>query len=168
MSTFNNVTATLATMMNPRYTVGFEDLFKRMADLPVAQAMGFPPYNVVKVDENTYRIEMAVAGFSRSDIEVTIDGGSLTISGKSSGKNDETGSYLYQGIAQRQFERTFQVADTVKVQGAELAAGILKVWLENEVQARAPRKIEVKAPAEDMIGDKTVKECVKEELARRA
>ena len=88
----------------------------------------FPPYNIRKVDENKYTVEIAVAGFSKSDIEIEIDGDTLKITGNS---KDDADNLLYKGIANRGFTRMFNLADTIEVQDASLVNGMLKVFLEN-------------------------------------
>lgn len=132
--------------------VGFEDLFRRLDDMATSTSktiLGYPPYNIVKTDENKYVIELAVAGFGRSDIEVEIKDNTLVISGKTSsdlpeGAN-ETIQYLHKGIADRAFTRTFNLADTIEIKNAELINGMLKIWMENIIpEHKKPRKIEVK------------------------
>lgn len=108
---------------------------------------GYPPYNIVKVDDNKYAIEMAVAGFGKQNIDIELANNTLTIKG---GLNldqlDPTNpvTYIYKGIADRSFTRKFSVADTVEVKNAELINGMLKVWLENIIpEEKKPRKIDV-------------------------
>jgi molecular chaperone IbpA len=102
----------------------------------------FPPYNIRKVDENKYTVEIAVAGFSKSDIEIEIDGDTLKITGNS---KDDADNLLYKGIANRGFTRTFNLADTIEVQDASLVNGMLKVFLENIIpENKKPRKMDIK------------------------
>lgn len=102
----------------------------------------FPPYNIRKVDENKYTVEIAVAGFSKSDIEIEIDGDTLKITGSS---KDDADNLLYKGIANRGFTRTFNLADTIEVQDASLVNGMLKVFLENIIpENKKPRKMDIK------------------------
>ena len=126
------------------FSIGFEEMFKRLDQFnsSVAKTMpGYPPYNIKKVDDNKYTIELAVAGFSKSDIDLEIDGGTLTISGQT--KSDDT-NYLYKGIADRAFKRQFQLADTVEVKNADLVNGMLKIWLENIIpESKKPKKIDI-------------------------
>ena len=131
------------------FTVGFNDTFNLMREAAAAasKAVAYPPYNIKQVKDNKYVIEMAVAGFAKSDIEMTLDGNKLTI--KAATKDDDSDSYLYKGIANRGFERTFTLADKVELKDAELVNGMLKVWLENMVRAQdAVKKIAIKEPAE--------------------
>ena len=133
------------------FSVGFDKTFKALAsqlDGIGKNLPGYPPYNIKKVDDNKYVIEMAVAGFAKTDIELTLDGGKLTIAGNTKGANDMDNAnayYFYKGIAERAFNRTFTLADTVEVKNAELVNGILKVWLENFIpENQKPKKIEIK------------------------
>jgi molecular chaperone IbpA len=131
------------------FFVGFDDMLNRMNGFNVknASAVNYPPYNIRKVDENRYVIEMAVAGFGRQDIDVTIEDGTLTVSGslKSSSENQ---AYLFKGIADRAFKRSFAVADTIEIRNAELLNGMLRVWLENMIpDHKKARKVEVRDAA---------------------
>ena len=128
------------------FTVGFNDTLELMREAAAAaatKAVAYPPYNIKQVKENKYVIEMAVAGFSKSDIEMTLEGNKLVI--KAATKEDDSEEYLYKGIANRAFERTFTLADKVEIKDAELVNGMLKVWLENMVKAQdAIKKISIK------------------------
>jgi molecular chaperone IbpA len=133
------------------FSVGFDKTFKLLStqlDAIGKNVPGFPPYNIKKTDENKYVIEMAVAGFAKTDIELTLEGGKLTIAGKTKDASDMDNAnayYFYKGIAERAFNRTFTLADTVEVKNAELVNGILKVWLENFIpESKKPKKIEIK------------------------
>ena len=101
-----------------------------------------------KVEDNKYVIEMAVAGFSKTDIEITLDEGKLIINGKVRDSNeldDANAYYFYKGIAERAFTRTFTLADSVEIKNAEMVNGILKVWLENFIpEHKKPKKIDIK------------------------
>lgn len=134
------------------FFVGFDDMLNRMNGFSKSakdcSVVNYPPYNIRKVDENRYVIEMAVAGFGRHDIDVTIEDGTLTVSGslKSSSENQ---AYLYKGIADRAFKRSFAVADTIEIRNAELFNGMLRVWLENMIpDHKKARKVEVRDAAE--------------------
>jgi molecular chaperone IbpA len=114
---------------------------------------GYPPYNIEKLDENAYRITMAVAGFGPEDLTLTTLENALVVTGKM--KNGEDKAYLYRGIAGRAFERRFQLADFIKVSGAELSNGLLHIDLVREVpEAMKPRtiKIETKGKAQVLEG----------------
>ncbi|MCG8440974.1 MAG: Hsp20 family protein [Caulobacterales bacterium] len=108
-----------------------------------AGASGYPPFNIKEQGEDSYRIELAVAGFSDDDLTVEVTDDTLVVSGaKPSGESDET--YLHRGIAQRAFERRFKLADHVLVTGAALENGLLIVDLKREVpEAKKPRRIAI-------------------------
>jgi molecular chaperone IbpA len=127
-----------------RSSIGF-DRVTRLLDAATRHEDGsfsYPPYNIESTGENTYRISMAVAGFGEDDLAITQQENSLVISGK--GKSDEGRTYLYRGIAGRNFERRFELADHVKVAGASLVNGLLHVDLAREIpEAMKPRTIKV-------------------------
>ena len=130
-----------------RSTVGFDRLSRALDTAMRVEdtALSYPPYNIEKVADDEYRITMAVAGFSESDLEITTHDGNLAIRGRIEGEPSST-SFLYRGIAGRPFERKFQLADYIKVAGANLANGILTVELRREVpEAMKPRTIEIKS-----------------------
>jgi molecular chaperone IbpA len=131
------------------FTVGFDDTLELMREAATiaAKSVSYPPYNIKQVKENKYVIEMAVAGFSKSDIEMTLEGNKLVI--KAATKDEDNGDYLYRGIANRAFERTFTLADKVEIKDAEMINGMLKVWLENMVKVQdAVKKITIKEKEE--------------------
>jgi molecular chaperone IbpA len=106
----------------------------------------YPPFNVEEVGENAYRIELAVAGFAESDIDVEVKDSSLVITGRKTG--DENRKFLHRGIAERAFERRFQLADHVFVTGAKLENGLLVIDLERQLPERLkPRKIQIATSA---------------------
>jgi molecular chaperone IbpA len=125
-----------------RSAIGF-DRMARMLDAAVADNKpGYPPYNVELVEENRYRITMAVAGFSQDDLEITSEENTLTIRGNQNSDGDR--QFLYQGIAERNFERKFQLDEHVKVVDARLENGLLHVELAREIpEAMKPRKIAI-------------------------
>lgn len=127
------------------HLIGFEDTINtiRKVTEQTQKAVGYPPYNIKQVKDNKYVIEMAVAGFAKSDIEVTMEGNKLTIKGAS--KDNDAEEFLYQGIANRNFERTFTLNDKVEIKDAEMINGMLKIWLENIVKTQdAIKKIGIK------------------------
>lgn len=134
-----------------KHFVGFDGLFKKLneASETFTKAIpNYPPYNVVKVDDNKYVIELAVAGFGKHNLEIVTQDGTLTISGHTDvndlAKEGLNNQYLYKGIADRNFTRKFSIADTVEIKNAELINGMLKVWLENIIpDHKKPKKIEV-------------------------
>lgn len=132
-----------------RSTVGFDHL-SRMLD--AAQrlddtAFSYPPYNIEKLSEDDYRITMAVAGFAESDLDITVQDHTLVISGKAH-REEEQAQYLHRGIAGRSFERRFELADFIRVEGASLVNGLLHVALKREVPERMkPRTVTIAAGA---------------------
>jgi molecular chaperone IbpA len=127
-----------------RSAIGFDRLASLMDDaMRTDNQPSYPPYNVELVDENSYRITMAVAGFSDNEIEIETEGDTLTVSAKKAPEEKER-TYLHQGIAARSFERRFNLADHVKVAGANLENGLLHIELVREIpEAMKPRKIEI-------------------------
>jgi len=126
-----------------RTTVGFDRMFDLLDNLGKSEATGFPPYNIERVDEDRYRITLAVAGFAEGDLEIELHENSLKVVGARP-EGDEARSYLHQGIAGRSFERRFQLADHVRIEGARLINGLLNIELRRELpEAKRPRKIEI-------------------------
>lgn len=126
-------------------TVGFDEILKRLAtvseNLPKISA--YPPYNIVKVDDNKYVIEIAVAGFGKQDLEIELKEGVLTVKGNIDAK-DTAFDFLYKGIADRAFTRSFTLADTVEVKNADLINGMLKIWLERFIpEEKKAKKIDI-------------------------
>jgi len=129
------------------FSVGFFDELESLAHLAAKNLPKYPPYNIKQVSADKFVIEMAVAGFSKTDIDVTLKGNSLVVSGNlSEDKNNEIKDhYLYKGIADRAFTHEFKIADKVEIKNAELVNGMLKIWLENMVKAQdAIKKITIK------------------------
>ena len=129
------------------FSVGFDDLFDHFnntLEYTVKQPTSYPPYNINKLDDFNYQIEMALAGFSKSDIEVKTVDGQLTIKSIESENKDEKET-LHRGISKRKFSRTFTLADDIKVNGAELKDGMLLIDLEKIVpEEKKPRTIDIK------------------------
>ena len=137
---------TFRTSFEP-YTIGFEEQFEILRELAdkASKLPTYPPYNIKQIKDNKYVIEMAVAGFAKTDIEVTLDGDKLVIKGTSKDTEPDE-AYVYKGIAARNFERTFTLADKVEIKDAEIVNGMLNIWLENIVKAQdAIKKIAVKS-----------------------
>ncbi|ASI89454.1 MULTISPECIES: Hsp20 family protein [Vibrio] len=126
-----------------RNAIGFDRLFNMMeANTAKNASGGYPPYNIEQQDENHFRITMAVAGFAEEQLDLTQKENLLIVKGER--KAEEGKNYVYQGIAERDFERKFQLADYVKVVGASMENGLLHVDLEREIpEAMKPRKIEI-------------------------
>jgi len=135
-----------------RSTVGFDRLFNLVSQTAAGfdAAPSYPPYNIERTAENGYRITVAVAGFSEKELSIEVKEGTLTIRGsKEETVSEEKSEMLYQGIAARAFERRFQLADHVHVEGASLQNGLLHVDLVREVpEAQKPRQVPINiAPA---------------------
>ena len=132
-----------------RSTVGFDSLaamLDQVVDLN-NEATTYPPYNIERLTENEYRITMAVAGFSKEDVEMEVKENTLSIRGEKKEADTER-TFLHRGIASRAFERRFQLADHVEVRGADVKDGLLSVDLEREVPERLkPRVIQIGAMA---------------------
>ena len=127
-----------------RSSVGFDRLARMLDEAASFEAPAYPPYNIERFSENEYRITMAVAGFSPSDISIETKGHALTVSGKKADKVEAKTEFLHQGIASRAFERRFQLADHVEVIGADLENGLLHISLKREIpEAMKPRTIPV-------------------------
>lgn len=139
-----------------RFFVGFDPLMKKLttaAEQTVKLAQNYPPYNIKKIDDNKYTIEMAIAGFAKQDIEVELDDGKLVIKGNTHAgepaEQDSNGDWtwpqvLYQGLAMRPFTRVFNLADNIEIRNAEMLNGMLKIVLEAIVpESKKPTKIEI-------------------------
>lgn len=136
-----------------RTSIGFDRLFDLVdQSLRFEPEDNFPPCNIVRTGENTYRISLAVAGFGPDQIGVTVDRNTLTVTGRG---EEKPADYLYRGIAARSFERRFNLADYVEVKNASLDNGLLQIELVREVpEAMKPRRIEIKSGKPLGAGDK--------------
>ena len=134
-----------------RTAIGFDRLADALENAHRADAGGYPPYNIELTGEDRYRITMAVAGFSADDIEIETKDNMLKVAGRK-GSDVADRQYLHQGIANRDFERKYQLADYVRVQGADLKDGLLHIDLMREVpEAMRPRRIEIRNADEKLI-----------------
>ena len=133
-----------------RTGVGFDRLSHMLntATKNTASDHAYPPYNIEQRDEDHYRVTMAVAGFKADDVEVVLHENTLTLSGRAEATADkESKNLLYRGIARRAFERRFQLADYIQVEGAGLEDGLLTVDLARDIpEEKKPRKIEIRGP----------------------
>ena len=130
------------------WSVGFDRewrMLEQMQNTLMGGTSSYPPYNIKQLSEDIYKIEMAVAGFSKSELRVELHNNQLTIEGsKSASDESNSGGYIYRGIAGRQFRQTFALADHVKVIGSELKDGILTVELERDLpEEKKPRLIQI-------------------------
>lgn len=141
-----------------RSSVGF-DRWSNLFDTALRagnNSVGYPPYNIEKLDDDSYRITVAVAGFGEDDIEITAQENLLVVAGKLGEPREDGVTYLYRGIATRAFERRFSLADYVEVTGAMLVNGVLTIDLAREMpEAMKPRHIAIAtAPADKVIESK--------------
>jgi molecular chaperone IbpA len=128
-----------------RSTIGFDRLARLVdtANRVDSAALSYPPYNIEKTGEDAYRLTMAVAGFSRNELDITVHENTLIVTGKAQ-TDEENSRYLHHGIARRAFERRFSLADHLKVTGASIDNGLLHVDLVREVpEAMKPRTITI-------------------------
>ena len=130
-----------------RSTVGFDRLFTMLDSLGQPdQSQSYPPYNIERTGENTYRITMAVAGFDESELSIEAKEHTLTVKGEKSEEETAENQFLYRGIAKRAFERRFQLAEYVEIRSASLKNGLLHIDLLREIpEAAKPRRIEISA-----------------------
>ena len=126
-------------------TVGFDNVFDQLSSLSQFEIPKYPPYNIKKVDDNKYQLEMALAGFAKSDLEVEVKDNTLTVTGNSADDTETTNSFVYKGIAQRAFTRQWALMDYLKVFNANFKDGVLTVDMElNLPEDKKAKKIEVK------------------------
>ncbi len=142
-----------------RFFIGFDDQWSKLSKVHDDITKGipnYPPYNIKKVSDNTYAIEIAVAGFGKQDIEIELADDKLIIKGNAS--EDKT-DYLFKGIASRAFTRTFILNDFLEVKDAELLNGMLKIFLEKIIpDHKKPKKIEVRTDKTEKTNQKLLNE----------
>lgn len=128
-----------------RATVGFDRLFHELEQLSGStHTTGYPPYNIIRETDNDYVVEVAVAGFSRNEISVELGHNRLIVKGKKENNEGSPGEYVHRGLATRDFERMFTVADHIEVKEATLVDGVLRIKLERIVPAaEKTRQIEI-------------------------
>ncbi|MBS0363905.1 MAG: Hsp20 family protein [Proteobacteria bacterium] len=139
-----------------RSVVGFDRLADLLDSATADTASGYPPYNIERTDENAYRVEIAVAGFRPDELSIEVKENLLTVTGRKAA-NDEPRRFLHRGLAERNFERKFQLADYVIVTEANLADGLLSIALKRELpEALKPRRVEISVgqPSTLIEGDK--------------
>ena len=131
-----------------RSVVGFDRLASLLETASVDAAAGYPPYNIERTDENAYRVEIAVAGFRPDELNIEVKENLLTVQGRKAA-NDDQRRFLHRGLAERNFERRFQLADYVVVTEAKLADGLLSISLKRELpEALKPRTIAISTATE--------------------
>lgn len=130
-----------------KFFVGFDEQINHLAKIHddlTKNIPNYPPYNIKKTGDNTYVVELAVAGFAKQDIEIELDGGKMTIKGNVQDANDSS-NFIFKGIAARNFTRTFALEEQIEVKDAEMFNGMLRVFLERIIpEHKKPKKIEVK------------------------
>jgi len=129
-----------------RSVVGFDRLAALLETASADPTTGYPPYNIERTDENAYRIEIAVAGFRPDELNIEVKENLLTVQGRKAA-NDDQRRFLHRGLAERDFDRRFQLADYVVVTEAKLADGLLQISLKRELpEALKPRRIDIATP----------------------
>jgi molecular chaperone IbpA len=125
--------------------IGFDRVFdavQRLHSVEGGQSNSFPPYNIKKIDAENYEIQIALAGFSKSELDIVVEDGNLVVKGEQDKSEDE---FLHKGIAERNFTRTWALADDVKVTGSKLKDGVLTIALVHEIpEEKKPTSIEIK------------------------
>ena len=129
-------------------SVGFDDVFNHfesMFDYDMVNVSNYPPYNIVKTGDNKYDVEVALAGFNKKDINVSVENGMLTIESKEDKSKDKDGEVIHKGISKRYFKKSFTISDDVEVKGAELKDGMLRISMEKIIpEAKKLRTIDIK------------------------
>ena len=134
-----------------RSVVGFDRLAALLDNAAADGAGGYPPYNIERTDENAYRVEIAVAGFRPEELDIEVKENLLTVQGRKAA-NDDQRKFLHRGLAERNFERKFQLADYVVVTDANLADGLLSISLKRELpEALKPRRVEISTGAQSSL-----------------
>ena len=135
-----------------RSVVGFDRLASLLETAAADAATGYPPYNIERTDENAYRIDIAVAGFRPEELNVEVKENLLTVTGRKTANDDVAKKYLHRGLAERDFERRFQLADYVIVSDANLADGLLSISLKRELpEALKPRTVAISTGAQGAL-----------------
>ena len=134
-----------------RSSIGFDHLASLLDASSRIEQPAYPPYNIERVGEDKYRITMAVAGFDQSELSIESERNTLTVGGVTADSKEEK-QYLHRGIAARNFERKFQLADHVKVVSASMENGLLHIDLQREIpEAMKPRSIEISSPPSEQV-----------------
>ena len=142
-----------------RSSVGFDRLFDMLENSSFGQTQeNYPPFDLIKVGENEYRIELAVAGFKPDELDITAQQNVLIVSGRKNEDSEQKGSdYIYRGIATRSFERRFALADHINVKAADMKDGLLAIDLVREIpESMKPKKIDIGGTERSAIGGQTV------------
>ncbi|WP_342740880.1 Hsp20 family protein [Bradyrhizobium sp. B117] len=133
-----------------RSSIGFDHLFDALDEVQRTAEETYPPYNIERLDENSFRISVALAGFSPDEVALTAEHNVLTLEGRKMEKQDKT--FLHRGISNRNFKRQFTLADYVEVKGARFENGLLLIDLQREIpEAMKPRRIEINGSARSNV-----------------
>ena len=131
------------SLFNSPFLLGFDDLERALDRVAKSSSDGYPPYNIERIGEDNLRITLAVAGFSREELSVTVEDTQLVIRGRQN--DDPTREFLHRGIAARQFQRSFVLAEGIEIVGAEVDNGLLHIDLKRPVPAAQSRTIEIRS-----------------------
>lgn len=127
------------------YSIGFDNLFDRLFDIDLESSNSYPPYNISKVDDNNYIIEMALAGFNKDDIEIELADSELTVRSKKREDSNKDVNLIHQGISHRSFNRKFTLSEEILVKNAEMKNGMLIIKLEKFIpENKKPKLINIK------------------------
>ena len=127
------------------YSIGFDNLFDRLFDMDLESSSSYPPYNISKVDDNNYIIEMALAGFNKDDIEIELSDSELTVRSKKREDSNKDVNLIHQGISHRSFNRKFTLSEEILVKNAEMKNGMLIIKLEKFIpENKKPKLINIK------------------------
>ena len=138
------------SLFNSPFLLGFDEFEQTVDRIAKASADGYPPYNIEQTGENALRITLAVAGFTMDDLAVTVEGRQLIVRGRQSEREDRV--YLHRGIAARQFQRTFMLAEGIEVEGAALENGLLGIDLARPAVKEAVRSVPIRPGANTTVG----------------
>ena len=140
----NNLTTLDRNKFIP-YSIGFDNLFDRLFDMDLESSSSYPPYNISKVDDNNYIIEMALAGFNKDDIEIELSDSELTVRSKKREDSNKDVNLIHQGISHRSFNRKFTLSEEILVKNAEMKNGMLIIKLEKFIpENKKPKLINIK------------------------
>jgi molecular chaperone IbpA len=124
------------------YTIGFDSFFNTLDSITGTDVKGYPHYNIKKLDDNKWIIELALAGFSKDDIEIEVKDNVMTINGELKEENNE---YVYKGISSRKFSKSFTLAEFTECESAKMENGILSIILEKNIpEDKKPQKVKIK------------------------
>lgn len=147
----------MSTKDMDKFFVGFDEQFNKLSKLHdevTKNIPNYPPYNIRKVADNKYTIELAVAGFAKQDVDITFEDNKLIITGKTSEDGDRD-TFIWKGIANRAFTRTFVLDDQVEINDAEMLNGMLKIFLERIIpEHKKPKKIDIKTKDDSKVVSK--------------